>query len=214
MKRRESLKKHRQERAREEILDASRAVLLAEGFAGLTLTAVARELGLTKAALYYYFPSKEAIVFELIYLSLESHARVVGDAIAAATSGAGAIEALIRTAADDYGGRMDELRLAYLVPQVAGGAHLSSDLLVRIRPFNEVIYGGTADKIRADQKAGRVDATLDARRLAFLAHTSVLGMLTVEGVVAVADDAPLIHSRRAMVDELVQTFIARLRAAS
>lgn len=213
MNRRSSLKKHRQDRVKEEILEASRRVLLSEGAAGLTLAAVARELELTKAALYYYFPSKEAIVFELIYLSLESHARVVGDATAGTTSGAAALEALIRASAADYGGRMDELRLAYLVPQVAaaGGANFSRDALHRIRPFNEILYGGVADKIRADQRIGRVDDTIDGRRLAFLAHTSVLGMLIVEGLVAVADTAPLIHSRQAMVDELVCTFTARLR---
>ena len=50
MNRRSSLKKHRQDRVKEEILEASRSVLLSEGFAGLTLAAVARELELTKAA--------------------------------------------------------------------------------------------------------------------------------------------------------------------
>lgn len=213
MNRRSSLKRHRQERVREEILDATRSVLLSQGLAGLTLSAVARELDLTKAALYYYYASKEALVFELIYLSLESHAAAVGGAVATATSGAEALEALIRTAAADYGSRMDELRLAYLVPQVgaAGGARLSPELLARIRPFNDRMYGAVADKIREDQRTGRIDPRIDGRRLAFLAHTSVLGMLTVEGLVEVTDEAPLIHSREAMVDELVRTFTARLQ---
>jgi len=213
MNRRSSRKKHRQDRVREEILDAARRVLLTEGLAGMTLAAVARELELTKAALYYYFSSKEALVFELIYLSLESHAQAVGDAVASAASGAEAVEALIRTAADDYGSRMDELRLAYLVPQVAtaGGSRLGPEMLERIRPFNDLMYGTVADKIREDQRTGRVHPSIDARRLAFLAHTSVLGMLTVEGLVEVADEAPLIHSREAMVDELVRTFTARLQ---
>jgi len=210
--RRPSLKHSRQERVREEILDAARRVLLDQGVAGMTLTAVARELGLTKAALYYYFASKEVLVFELIYLGLEGHATRVGDAVEATTSGVAAIEALIRTAAEDYGARMDDLRLAYLMPQVgaAGAARMSPDMLERIRPFNERMYGAAAAKIAEDQRAGTVPAGLDGRRLAFLAHTSVLGMLTVEGVVERADPAPLIHTRAAMVDELVATFTARL----
>ena len=85
MDRRNILKKRRQEQVREEILDAARRVLLNQGLAGLTLTAVARELELTKAALYHYFDSKEALVSELIYLSLESHAEVVGNAVADTT---------------------------------------------------------------------------------------------------------------------------------
>lgn len=205
-------KERRQEQVREEILAAARKVLLKRGLPGLTLAAVAREVHLTKAALYYYFDSKDALVFELIYRGLEGHAAAVGKAVDEAASGAEAVEALIRSASDHYGARMDELRLAYLVPQVgsAGAMHPDADTLTRIRPFNERMYGAVADKIRRDQEAGRVPADVDGRRLAFLAHTSVLGMLTIEGLVSVADDSPLIHTRRAMVDELVRTFTARL----
>jgi AcrR family transcriptional regulator len=208
-------KERRQAQVREEILDAARRVLLSRGLPGLTLAAVARELGLTKAALYYYFPSKESLVFELIYLDLASHAEAVGNAVVAAESGADAIEALIRASSEHYGNRMDELRLAYLVPQVGTSptARFDSDMLARIRPFNDRMYGVVADKIRQDQQAGRIAGGIDGRRLAFLAHTSVLGMLTVEGLVDVADEAPLIHSREAMVDELVRTFTARLAAS-
>ena len=212
MDRRNILRKRRQEQVREEILDAARRVLLNQGLAGLTLTAVARELELTKAALYHYFDSKEALVSELIYLSLESHAEVVGNAVADTTSGTAAIEVLIRAAADHYGTRKDELRLAYLIPQVgtAAATRFGPDMLARIRPFNDRMYGAVADKIRQDQQAGRIALGIDGRRLAFLAHTSVLGMLTVEGLVETADEVPLIHSHDAMVEELVRTFIARL----
>jgi AcrR family transcriptional regulator len=202
----------RREQARTEILDATRRVLLDRGLAGLTLAAVARELQLTKAALYYYFDSKDALVAELIYLGLEGHAELVGSAIEQTTSGADALEALIRASAAHYGDRKDELRLSYLVPQVgnAGSTRFGPEMLERVRPFNERIYGAVAARIASDQQAGSVSAGIDGRRLAFLAHTSVLGMLTVEGLVEVADDGPLIHSREAMVDELVSTFTARL----
>jgi AcrR family transcriptional regulator len=212
MDRQKVRKERRQEQVREEILDAARRVLLSRGLPGLTLAAVARELQLTKAALYYYFASKEALVFELVFLDLASHAEAVGTAVATAASGADAIEALIRASSDHYGNRMDELRLAYLVPQIgtASVTRFDSDMLAKIRPLNDRMYGVVADKIRQDQQAGRIDQGIDGRRLAFLAHTSVLGMLTVEGLVAAADDAPLIHSRNALVDELVRTFTARL----
>lgn len=213
--RRKERKERRQEQVREEILDAARRVLLRRGVAGLTLAAVAREVQLTKAALYYYFASKDALVFELVYVGLGSHAEVVGEVIEATRSGPDAIEALIRASADHYGTHRDQMRLAYLVPQVGGFGALPFDaqMLERIRPFNDRIYGAVAEKIREDQRAGRVDASIDARRLAFLAHTSVLGMLTIEGVVETVDQAPLIHPREALVDELVETFRARLEGA-
>ena len=213
MDRRGLRKEKRHEQAREEILDAARVVLLARGLPGLTLAAVARELQLTKAALYYYFASKEALVFELVYLGLERHAEVVGKAIADTESGPAALEALIRASSDHYGSRKDELRLAYFVPQVGAGMHFGPEMLARVRPFNEQIYGAVAERIGRDQRAGDVAESVDGRRLAFLAHTSVLGMLTIEGLVEIADDAPLIHSRNAMVDELVRTFTGRLAQA-
>jgi AcrR family transcriptional regulator len=208
-------KERRQEQVREEILEATRRVLLSRGAAGLTLAAIARELQLTKAALYYYFDSKDAIVFELVYLGLERHAKAVNHAILSTSSGAEAIEALIRASADHYGEHKDELRLAYLVPQVgtAGTMRMNPEMLAKIRPFNELMYGAVAGKIRKDQERNRVSKRIDARRLAFLAHTSVLGMLTVEGLVETADEAPLIHGRKAMVDDLVRTFTARLSRA-
>lgn len=207
-------RERRHEQVREEILDGARRVLFSRGLPGLTLAAVARELHLTKAALYHYFDSKEALVFELIYLGLAGHAAAISAAVAHAGSGTEALEALIRTSTDHYAARKDDLRMAYLVPQVGGAfvTPLSSESLARIRPFNDQIYGAVADKIRVDQQAGRIDASIDGRRLAFLAHMSVLGMLTVEGVVESVDDSPLIHSRDAMVDELVRTFTARLTA--
>ncbi len=207
-------KRKRRELAREEILAASRKVLLDRGLVGLTLSAVARELNLTKAALYYYFDSKEKLVSELVFRSLERHAGIVGDAIAATSSGVDALEALIRTSADHYGERLDELRLSYLVPQIgtAAARRFDRENLARIRPFNERMYGTVASRIRADQERGEIDPKVDGRRLAFLAHMSVIGTLTIEGLVDAADDAPLIHTREAMVEELVQTFTARLAA--
>lgn len=212
MDRRTAIKERRQEQVREEILAAARRVLLSLGLGGLTLAAVARELGLTKAALYHYFASKDALVFELIYLSLESQAEAIGEAVDGTASGPEAIEALIRAAAAYFAGRKDELRLSYLIPQVGSAAakRFSADQLKRIRPFNNRMYGAVAEKIREDQKAGRIAPGIDGRRLAFLAHMSVLGMLTIEGLVETADEAPLIHTHEAMVDELVRTFTARL----
>jgi len=209
---REIRKERRQEQVREEILGAARDVLLKKGLAGLTLSAVARHLQLTKAALYYYFPSKDALAFELVYQSLENHAEVVGSAVSGASSGADAIETLIRTSAAHYSSRLDELRLSYLVPQVgaATARAFSPEELVRIRPFNDRMYGAVGEKIAADQRAGRIDRSVDGRRLAFLAHMAVIGVLVIQGLVEIADSAPLIHAQTDMVDELVRTFRARL----
>jgi AcrR family transcriptional regulator len=199
-------KERRREQVREEVLEAAGRVLVRRGLAGFTLAAVARELQLTKPALYHYFDSKEALVFELIHGSISTHADYVGRAIDEAGSGADAIEALIRASAEYYREHPDELRLTFFVPQVgaAGTSPFGPAQREQLRPYNDRVYGTCAAKIRADQDAGDAPADLDARRYAFLAHLSVIGVLTIEGLIESADDAPLMHRSDAMIDDLVR----------
>ncbi len=53
------------------ILDAALAVFARAGFRGATLDEIAREAGLSKPNLLYYFPSKEAMHEELLYGLME-----------------------------------------------------------------------------------------------------------------------------------------------
>jgi AcrR family transcriptional regulator len=53
---------------RDEILLAARKIFTAKGYAATSLDDVAREHGLSKATLYYYFPSKAHLFFELASL--------------------------------------------------------------------------------------------------------------------------------------------------
>ena len=49
-----------------EIKDTARRILVSEGADGLSLRAIAREMGMTAPALYRYFPSREDLVVHLI----------------------------------------------------------------------------------------------------------------------------------------------------
>src|SRR5262245_24854897 len=60
-------RERRRAQSREEIIEAVARVILRDGIGKLTLEAVAADIGLTKAALYYYYPSKDALLFEMIY---------------------------------------------------------------------------------------------------------------------------------------------------
>jgi AcrR family transcriptional regulator len=51
---------------RRQILDAARARLATDGAAGLSLRAVARDVGLVSSAVYRYVPSRDALLTELI----------------------------------------------------------------------------------------------------------------------------------------------------
>ena len=69
-----------------EITDAARRQLASVGAAGLSLRAVARELGMASSALYRYFPSRDELLTRLIvdgYDDLGAAAETADDAAAA-----------------------------------------------------------------------------------------------------------------------------------
>lgn len=206
--------KRRRGRVRDDIREVTRRLVLEHGHANLTLVMIADELELTKQALYYYFDSKDTLMFEVMFESMEEEVAAIESAVTGAASGAEAVERLIRACAGHYADRLDEFRLVYLAGQVGASLEVRPDLIERIRPLNDRFYARTASLIAADQEAGLANPNLDPRRAAFAAHASVLGVLTMLGLVDAGDDAPLIHSNEDLIDHLVETHTAALRPAS
>lgn len=66
-----------------EILATARRHLATDGAAGLSLRAVARELGFASSAVYRYVPSREELLTELLISSYDDLGRTVEDAAAA-----------------------------------------------------------------------------------------------------------------------------------
>lgn len=64
------------------ILDAAMDVIVAHGFAALSMNKLAGGLGYTPGALYRYFPSKDALLAELVAEIIED----IGERLAAATA--------------------------------------------------------------------------------------------------------------------------------
>ena len=194
----------RRQRVRDDILDATRDLILDVGVGGVTLAAIAGQLELTKPALYYYFKSKDDLLFELVFESMSKEIEVLAAAVDAATSGSQAIEGIIRACSAHYANNVDAFRMTYLATQVGSIGPMPAEQLERVRPFNELVYGAAEKIIRADQEAGVVGEHVNPRRAAFLAHMGVLGVLTMEGMIASGDTGPLIHSHDDMIDDLVR----------
>lgn len=194
----------RRERSRDEILDAARKVLLKSGVAAMTLEAVANEAGISKTGLYYYFSSKDVLVFELVFSTLEGHAKAVQTAVAKAENGGEALGAIVRETVQAYASKMDDFRLAFMFGQVAGpaGVQWSPDQFARIRPLNEMILGGADGLIEKGKTDG---GKIEPRLLAFLAYVSALGLLTMKGMVESLGD-PLIYSDEELIDGFAQLF--------
>ncbi len=203
---REARNERRRDQTRSEILDTARDVVLRSGLAGFTLAAVADELGLTKPALYYYFDSKEDVLFELLLREWMESAAEVQAAVDQTTSGGDAIEQLMRTVFGRYRDRLELFMFPYKMgPGGEFEGLISPEELERIRPINEMFYGGAEARLRADQDTGGFPTTRDPRRFAFTAHMAVIGLLNMKAIVAAAKD-PLIHSDEDLIDDLCKTF--------
>jgi len=202
-------RERRRDRSREEIVEAARRVLLRSGIAATTLEAVAQEVGVTKAALYYYYPSKDALFFEVIFSTLEAQSRAVHDAVAEAKSGGEALRAIIGETIRTFAPRLDDFRLTFLHGQVAGTAavHLGAEQLARIRPLNDLTYAGATARLSKEWKRSRGRAGVEPRLMAFLAHISAIGLLTVKGMVESVGD-PLLYSDEELTEALARIFEA------
>lgn len=198
---RKARQQRKRDRSRDDILAAARAVLLRDGIAAVTLEAVAREAGMSKTGLYYYFASKEALVFELVFDAWQGHAQRVRASVETAKSGAAALNAVIRNTVEAYSPQMDDFRLAYLLSQVSSGLQLAPEQLERIRPLNDMLLAGTARMLSGE--GGK--SAVEPRLLTFLAFVSAIGLLTMKGLVESQGD-PLVYSDEQMIDALSRIF--------
>ena len=179
------------------------------GVAATTLEAVAREVGVSKPTLYYYFASKNALLFELIFGALTAEAQAIHDGVEKARSGAEALGVIIRESVNAFTPSLDDFRLAFLHGQVAapGSVHFDAQQFARIRPLNDLRYAGAAKKLREEQLARPSRANVHPRLMAFLAWISAIGLLTVKGMVESLED-PLIYSDDQLIEGLERIFEA------
>lgn len=137
------------------MISATRALVLRDGVDAFTPERVARELGVTKQAIYYYFDSKEALLLALCFEEWVAVATAVHEATQRASLPADALEALIRGYFGHYCGRLD---VFVLVTQTVQASKLASDidpkLLAPTRPVNDLMYGATEARIAAEQAQG------------------------------------------------------------
>jgi AcrR family transcriptional regulator len=163
----------------------------------------------TKTALYYYYPSKDALLFELAFGTLRAQSQAVHDAVEQATDGGDALRAIIRETVNVFSKRLDDFRLVYLHGQVAGpGAlHVNAAQLERIRPLNDLAFAGATRLLAEQRKHGASRARVEPRLMAFLASLAAIGLLTMKGTVESVGD-PLLYSDEQLIEGLARVFEA------
>ena len=210
---RQARRERRRSRTREEILDAARSVLLHSGVAAMTLEAVATEAGMSKTGLYYYFPSKDALVFELVHAAVDRHARAIDEAAGEAADGAEAVRAVIGETVRTFAASIDDFRLVFLLSQVTGDGTLrwTEEQFARLRPLNDLILERASAILREERRHRPGRADVEPRLLTFLAFLAALGVLTMKGMVEQVND-PLVFSDDQLIEGLSRVFEAAVSA--
>lgn len=150
-----------------EVLDRAVGLFAERGFAGTSLKDVADAVGLSRPAIYYYFPSKDALLEELLTGVTVSAARILDNV--EKRNDLTAIEK-IRAAAHDLVMWVTERRLHFIAIDRSEN-ELPPAILARHRDAKRRVLGGMIRLIDAAIAAGEARA-VDSRVTAF----SIIGM--------------------------------------
>lgn len=176
-----------------------------EGVDRTSLDALARQLGVTKQAILYWYPSKEALLDAVIDFCTGELQRRFDRALADAPDGFARIEVVVRTA----------FRLAARHPAMLGlmrevnriGPPTSTRLTGAVTP----LLVGAAAWLEAEMDAGRLRRH-DPKLLVLMAYSAVTGLATeIEVLRALGEEptlASLVRRRDQLVDLLRDALVA------
>ena len=179
------------------ILNAAQDLLSKGGANAVSFDKVAAELGITKQAVLYWFPSKSALLAAMFIDWLDAEAQAAEDAVKSAKTANEAISAFVTEIVSFHAKNFDRFRMMYLAPQtlkVGSQVGRKEEAIGEINQVTSRLYGSLAEKLDAN--------FIEARQTAFIVHSSVLGLVMM---LALADSIsdPLAHSQSDLVDALV-----------
>lgn len=158
----------RRESRREEILKAAQELFLRKGYANTSLDDIAREVGIKREGLYYYFPNRSQILIEIIKplgLQLRDRVKEIQE------SDARPDEKMRRTVENHlmrFEHRFAESQITLRDDYFSE----NEDVLAVMRPIWDDYERLWVAIIEEGQDKGVFDATLDAR----IAHLGILGL--------------------------------------
>src|SRR5262245_25929594 len=167
----------RQDRTRAEIVTAARGLLARSPLAGFTLDEVASAVGVTKPALYHYFPNRDALMRAAVAEGYLEQARVMREAIQKVDDGPAVLSALTTAFVEHYRERPELFRLDFAWSQIFSDHKSVKELILPV--FNE-LTGLVAEKLRR----GADVSPLRARQLIVVAWTSAVGLMSALSVTA------------------------------
>ena len=196
----------KREQARREILQVAQDLLRDGGVEAVTLASVAGQLGMTKQALYHYFPSKEAMVRSMVTTLVDDEIETLIHVIENSERAEDVLGDLIRAFYDHYIHRLDAFRTVYCQAQLYSAAESGIDedtLRQEINPRTRDLFDLLEERISGSSANDAERRRM--RQLAFTAWTSALGLMTMLGVADATSD-PLVHSDQQLLDTLSGVF--------
>jgi AcrR family transcriptional regulator len=187
---------------RERIMDVAETHLGGGGYLGVSLEEVAREVGVSKPALYYHFPQgKEQLFIAIAHRALEHHRDGLERAIAAHDSGADKLRAVARWLMSESNQEhpMDDLRDLTRFVSEQHQAELA-------KGFFGSLYGPIHRAISSAIESGEFSE--NSPELLTWAFFSLLsGMLQVENVPAGPTLPEAARSAEGMAERTVDLFL-------
>ena len=157
------------ERTRAALIHAAISRFASEGFNRVSLTDVARDVGVSPTAVYRYFPDKEALFEAAVDADAEALVAVARDALNRDVDGS-LLELLGSLAA----GLVTAARAHPLVARVLAGADIMTPARILALPTLAVFRSELAELLALGQSVGAVRGDLDAAEAALGLETVVL----------------------------------------
>lgn len=185
------------------ILDAAIAAFGTRGYGATSLDDLARELGIRKQTILYWFPSKDVLLQAVVDRCADEVERRLLRGLAHAEPGFGRVEAMV----------VAMFRLAARHPEMVGflrevtrlGPPASARMLDALRPMVDA----AAAHLESEMAAGRL-RRFDARLLLLAAYSMVTGLATEVEVLRAFGEQPNLPSLVRRRDELVSLLRAAL----
>jgi TetR/AcrR family transcriptional regulator, cholesterol catabolism regulator len=158
-------------RTRVRILDAAARVLSQEGYAGMRLSDVAEHAEVQAPAIYYYFPSREDLIEEVMWVGIADMRDHLVDVLATAGHELSAMDRILLAVEAHL---RHELQISdYTTASIRNAGQLPEKIRKR-QVAEEARYGEVWRKLFKEAvDAGEIDASLDP----YIARMLVLGSL-------------------------------------
>ena len=171
------------------IVESMRASVAARGFAGSTFDHVAREAGVSRGLLHYYFGTKERLLVEVVRRECEVRGDLLHQAVTGASGADDLIDALVRSFEDVLSEGSSEVMMFYeLLTLAQRNEGIASELSELARTLRLTL----AQALRSGSEAGVFELRADPGDLA----TFLLAL--ADGVMVRRLSEPELDPRRLM----------------